>query len=106
MVLLIDRDILGSFCAALNVDWEIVDPGASLFFTRSGPDFVYCTWDPTSGGAVRVELGVEARIHLLDVIKEQLEHRRQKLMNGVIAKKRRELIDETVALIAMRRLLK
>lgn len=105
MILLIDRDILGSFCAALEVEWEIVDPGASLFFTRSGPDFVYCTWDPTSGGAVRVELGVQTVLHYQELIEEQLKHRRQRL-DGVRATERRELIDEVVALIAMRRMLK
>lgn len=105
MVILIDRDILSSFCSALDVEWEIISDAAALFYTACGPaDYVYCTWDQATGGAVRLELTAEARQSYLGKIPDALSSRRQKLVNGV--KRRREVLrDEVTALITVRWLL-
>lgn len=102
MILLVDRDILASFCSALGMNWTIIHDAAALFHTPDGPDFCYCSWSPGSGGDIRVELGEAARLHYLTLIPGALERRRQKLEKGVRGKRREVLRDEVTALIAIR----
>lgn len=106
MVLLIDRDILHSFCAALDVEWEPVNVGSSIFFSRSGEmDFVQCSWDPSQHGEVRLEMGEVARGGYLAFTEAALVERHEKL-DRMRGKKREVMIDEVAALVAMRRLLR
>jgi hypothetical protein len=101
MVILIDRDILSSFCSALGVEWEIISDAAALFFTPDGPpDFVYCSWDPGTGGAVRLEMPAFAKAAYILRITDALGSRRQQ-GNGVNGKEREVWKDEVTALIAM-----
>lgn len=106
MVLLIDRDILHSFCVALDVEWEVVNVGSSIFFSRSGElDFVHCSWDPSQHGEVRLEMGEIARGGYL-VLTEAALVKRHEQLDRVKGKKREVMIDEIAALVAMRRLLR
>lgn len=106
MVLLIDRDILHSFCAALDVEWEVVDLGSSIFFSRSGElDFVHCSWDPTQHGEICLEIGEVARGGYLALTEAALVERHEQL-DRVKGKKREVMIDQVAALVAMRRLLR
>jgi len=103
MLLLIDRDILGSFCSALDVE---TSNGAdfSLFFTQSGADdYAICAPEPS--GDIRVELDEAARAHYLELAEEALT-RRTALLASAKGRKRRKLIDEVAALVVMRRLLR
>jgi len=101
MVLLIDRDILSSFCSALGVSWEIISDAAALFFTADSPadDYVYCSWDSATGGAVRLEMSPTARTDYITRITDELRSRRQD--GGVKPKEREVWKDEVTALIAM-----
>jgi len=106
MVLLIDRDILHSFCAALDVEWEPVNMGSSIFFSRSGElDFVHCSWDPSQHGEIRLEIEEVARSGYLALTEAALVARHEEL-DRVKGKKREVMIDEIAALVAVRRLLR
>jgi hypothetical protein len=101
MVILIDRDILSSFCSALGVSWEIISDAAALFFTADSPrdDYVYCAWDPATGGAVRLEMSPTARTGYIARITDALVSRRQR--SGVKGREKEVWKDEVTALIAM-----
>jgi hypothetical protein len=105
MELLIDYDILMSFCEALDVEWTAVGEDSALFHTLDGEeDFVHChqLFRPSP---VRVEVSEEARTAYLKKIDPALKIRRRQLMDGVGPEDREEIIDETTALLVMRWLL-
>lgn len=106
MILLIDRDILSSFCGALDVEWEMTERGSGILFSVSpAVDYVHCTWDADNHSGVRMEVDVDARESFLSLTNAALVSRHEAL-DRMKGKKREVMIDEITALVALRRLLR